>query len=94
MHHTITLNLPYDLSRADWDKVAAVYSRMDGWLNNPQGACWYGTPGSSKCIYASVEPSGLLLEAELDGRLWIGWISVLCARLTHALGREVHDAEM
>jgi hypothetical protein len=94
MRHTITLNLPYDLAREDWDKVADVYCRMDGWLKNSEGPCWYGKPGSSKCIYASVEPSGLLLEGELDSTLWTGWVSVLCARLTHALGREVHDAEM
>lgn len=94
MHHSITLNLPYDLSKSDWDKVVAVYGRMDGWVQNSEGPCWYGTPKDAKYIYASVEPSGLLLEAEVDALLWTDWISVLSARLTHALGREVHDAEM
>jgi hypothetical protein len=94
VHHTITLNLPYDLSPADWEKVVVVYRSMDGWFESEAGPSWYGTEGDPQYIWASVEPSGLLLDAEIDARLWVGWISVLCAKLTRALGREVHDAEM
>ena len=94
MHHSITLNIPYDLPDADWHKIAAVYKSMDGWLENPDGPSWYGTDQDARYIYASVEPSGLVIEGEIDAILWTGWITVICARLSLALGREVHDAGM
>lgn len=94
MHQSITLNVPYDLPEADWQKIAAVYKSMDGWLENEISPAWYGTDKDHRYIWASVEPSGLLIEGEIDPGLWTGWISVLCAKLTHALGREIHDAEM
>jgi hypothetical protein len=94
MHQSITLNVPYDLPDEDWDKIGAVYKSMDGWLESQDGPLWYGTDRDARYIYASVEPSGLLIEGQIDPMLWTGWITVLCARLTLTLGREVHDAEM
>jgi hypothetical protein len=91
---SITLNLPYTLSPADWAKVATVYESMDGWIGYDQVPFWYGREGDVSYIIASVEPSGLLLEGHLDPRLWTGWLTTLCARLSLALGREVRDAEM
>ena len=94
MRQSITLTLPNDLTEDDWRKVAAVYSSLDGWMNSEEGPLWYGTEAEPRHIYASVEPSGLLVEGKLETRLWVGWVSVLCARLSLALGREVRDAEM
>lgn len=92
MHQSITLNLPYELSDSDWDKVSAVYRSMDGWME--EHGSWFGPWQSERYIAASVEPSGLLVEGNVDPLLFRGWITKLCARLTATLGREVHDAEV
>jgi hypothetical protein len=94
---SITLSLPYDLSQEQWKIVDEVFSSLDGWLgykpedNTPQ---WYGPESSERFVWASIEPSGLLVEGNLDSTHWTGWISVLCARLSLQLGTEVCDAEM
>jgi hypothetical protein len=89
---SITLNVPYDLSDEDWQKVAAVYRTLDGWIGDPPS--WYGRYGDARYIEASVEPSGLLFDGRVEPELWTGWVTVLCARLSLALGREVYDACM
>lgn len=93
MPHTITLNLRYDWPQSDWQKVYAVYQTMPGWQPGQAIPRWFGGGDDAQYIVASVEPSGLLLEAQLDVKLWIGWLTTLCARLSLALGREIHDAE-
>ncbi|GGY41297.1 hypothetical protein [Pseudoduganella albidiflava] len=92
MIHSITLNLPYDLSGADWVKVSAVYRSMNGWLD--EHSSWFGPWGSERFIAASAEPSGLLVEGNVDPLFFRGWMTKLCAKLTAALGKEVHDAEL
>lgn len=93
----ITLSLPYDLSAEQWKIVDEVFRGMDGWIgyseadNTPQ---WYGPDPSPQYVWASVEPSGLLVSRKLPEFLWIEWISVLCARLSLRLGFEVRDADM
>lgn len=93
MEQSITLNLPYDLPEADWQRVLVVYAGMDGWLGAEDLPRWFGREGDARYLWASVEPSGLLIEGELEPAVWTGWITVLCARLSLALGREIHDAE-
>jgi hypothetical protein len=94
---TITLSMPYDLSASQWAAVDEVFRGMDGWLgyspadNTPQ---WYGRESDERWVWASVEPSGLLVEGELDPDLWTAWLTDLCARLSLALGLEVRDAEI
>ena len=92
MIQSITLNLPYDLSKSDWDTVLTVYRSMDGWLE--EHSCWFGPLHSERFIAASVEPGGLLVEGNVDPLLFRGWITKLCAKLTAALGKEVYDAEV
>ncbi|QBE63915.1 hypothetical protein [Pseudoduganella lutea] len=92
MIQSITLNLPCDLSKAEWDKVTAVYGSMDGWLE--EHSSWFGPWDSERFISASVEPSGLLVEGNIDPLFFRGWVTKLCAKLTEALGREVYDAEV
>lgn len=94
---TITLTLPYDLSANQWAAVDAVFRGMDGWIGySPDGTTpqWFGSESDKRYVWASVEPSGLLVAGDLEPGLWTGWISVLCARLSLALGIEVRDAEM
>lgn len=95
MKQSITLNLPVNLSPQEWQKVTSVYESLDGWLG-PQSEIpyWYGKEGESRYISASAEPSGLLLEGQIEPLFWTGWLTLLCARLSLALGREIHDAEM
>ncbi len=92
MRHSITLNVRYNQPQADWDRVAEVYRSMPGWRNGSD-ASWFGSEGDTEWIWASVEQSGILIEAQMDEAAWSKWIGELCARLTAALGRPVHDAE-
>ena len=94
MQQEITLNIHHDLSEEEWAKIAAVYASMDGWLAGAKSPAWYGQEGDARFIWASVEPGGIQLGGEVDASLWTGWLTVLCARLSLALGRAVHDAEM
>jgi hypothetical protein len=94
MEQSITLNLPYDLTDSEWAKVLAVYRSMDGWLEGQELPCWFGSLDSAQFVAASVEPSGLLIEGNLEPLLFRGWVTKLCAKLTAALGREVYDAEV
>lgn len=94
MSQSITLNLPYDLGDSDWAKVMTVYESMGDWVPEQAVPCWFGPLGGSQYIAASVEPSGLLLEGNIEPLLFQGWVTKLCAKLTLALGREVYDAEV
>ena len=94
MSQSITLNLPSDLADSEWAKVMAVYESMDDWVPEQAVPCWFGPLDSPKYLAASVEPSGLLLEGNIDPLLFRGWVTKLCAKLTVALGREVYDAEV
>lgn len=94
MPHVITLNQRYDWPESDWQKAYAVYQTMPGWQSSQAIPCWFGGQGDAQYIVASVEPSGLVVEAQLDTALWVGWLTMFCARLSLALGREVYDAEV
>lgn len=92
MQHSLTLNVPINLSTQDWEKVASVYRELEGWIESDED-CWFGHEGDSCFITASAEPSGLVFCGQMESSLWAGWTSVLCAKLSAALGRNIHDAE-
>lgn len=94
MNQEITLNIRYDVSESEWKTVSDVYRSMDGWLGPDDLPRWYGTEDNSKYILASVEPGGIHFVGQVDSALWASWLTVLCARLSLALGREIHDVEM
>jgi len=94
MDQTITLNVSAYLSEQEWAKVMEVYRSMDGWIEGAEWPSWYGSEADPCYITVSAEPSGLVLSANIDPPLWTGWLTVICARLTLALGTAVHDAEM
>jgi hypothetical protein len=94
MEQSITLNIPINSASEDWQKVAAVYRTLDGWLGDSDSPHWYGRDGDARYILASAEPSGLLFYGRVESVLWISWVTVLCARLSLALGREVHAADV
>ena len=94
MEQSITLNLPYNLSKSEWAKIMAVYREMGEWCEGQQVPCWFGSLDSSRFIAASVEPSGLHVSGNIDPLLFRGWVTKLCAKLTASLGREIYDAEV
>ncbi|MFC2253937.1 hypothetical protein ACETRX_30185 [Labrys portucalensis] len=94
LHQTITLNVTPYLSEREWAKVWEVYCSMDGWIDAAECPSWYGTDDADRYITVSVEPSGLLFDAHIESKLWTGWLTSICARLTLALGVAVHDAEI
>lgn len=94
MYQSITLNISLHSSQEDWEKVAKVYPQLDGWLTEEDWPTWYGREGDSRYITASAEPSGLVFCGKIEPEIFLGWVTVLCAKLTLALGREVYDAAM
>lgn len=94
MPHTITLNIRHDWPESDWQKIQSIYRSMPGWQDSPEMAAWYGREADAQYIVASVEPSGLLIEGRVDAGLWTGWLTMFCSRLSLALSREIHDAEV
>ncbi|MFV0664013.1 hypothetical protein [Denitromonas sp.] len=94
MNQQITLNIRYDIPDEEWEKIGEVYRSMDGWLDGQEYPYWYGTESDPRYISASVEPGGIQFCGEIEPDIWVGWLTVLCAKLTQALGREIHDAEM
>ena len=94
IEQSITLNLPCDLTDEEWAKVAAVYRAMGDCIEGQEVACWFGPPESSRFVSASVEPSGLVIQGNIEPGHFRGWVTKLCAKLTAALGREVYDAEV
>ena len=64
VRQSIALNVHYDQPQADWDRVVEVYRSMPGWRNGSD-ASWFGGEGDPEWIWASVEPSGILIEAQM-----------------------------
>lgn len=93
MNHEITLNVRYDIPEREWQIVSDIYRSMDGWLAAEDLPRWYGTEDDEKYILASVEPGGIQFGGKIEAALWTSWLTVLCARLSVALGREIHDVE-
>lgn len=90
---TITLNVSYELPDETWRSIAGVYQQMAGWRGYKDGIpYWFGNDGDAQFLWASVEPSGLLISGNLDNDRWESWMSDLLARLTGVLGIEVRDA--
>ncbi len=94
MNHRVTLNVRYDQPQEAWDAVMRVYESMPGWLGAADLPRWYGTEDETQFVWASVEPGGIVFEAHMEPEQWETWIKVLCSRLSAALGRSVHDAEL
>jgi hypothetical protein len=57
---------------------------MVGWQGyDKEGCpCWFGTSQQNSYIWASVDPSGLLIVAQLDDLLWQNWLDQFQHRLS------------
>lgn len=93
MHQRITLNVRYDQPQEAWDAVLAAYRAMPGWVESGDLPHWFGSESDDRYVMASVEPSGIVLEGEMEAPEWGRWVADLCTRLSTALGRLVRDAE-
>ncbi|EMP4115384.1 hypothetical protein ACEV8V_22640 [Vibrio parahaemolyticus] len=94
MEKSITLNLSFELIQQNAERIMEIYSGLDGWLSDSQYPAWYGQYGDENYIVVSSEPSGLVVTGNVDNQLWLGWVTVLCSKLTLAVGQPIHDAEM
>jgi len=92
---SVTLNIPSNMPPVSWTKLAEVYESMPGWKGHVEDGCpvWYPDGPEKGEIVASVEPSGLLLEASVSESTWNSWLSDFMRRTTAALGFTVRDAE-
>jgi hypothetical protein len=90
-----TYNLSYEMPDAEWQKLAVVYQQLPGFCGYDGSGCpmWYGREGDAKHLWASVEPSGLIVEGSLDDREWLLWDAEFRAKASRVLGFEVTDAD-
>ena len=66
---------------------------MPGWIESDDLPHWFGSESDDKYVMASVEPSGIVFEGEMEILEWEQWFADLCAQLSTALGCPVRDAE-
>ncbi len=94
--HSVTLNIPYDLSPTSWQALVEVYKTMPGWVDgSARDGCptWWPDGSKKGFIGASVEPSGLLISGDVSLSTWRQWIAEFTQRASAALGFLVHDVE-
>jgi hypothetical protein len=95
--NSITLNLPYNLPNSQLEKIGLVFESMEGWKGHDEYNCpiWFGVPDKDQqWLWASWEPSGLLLGGELEPERLETWMNELQSRLSSALGSPVVDADI
>ncbi|CAL2060556.1 hypothetical protein [Tenacibaculum sp. 190524A05c] len=94
------LNIRYDLPKEIWDKVLLVYEQMPGWIgyrndgNGEEGLpYWFSFDENEKSIFASIEPSGLHLMANMELNEWVEWKTEFKKCATEILGFKVGELE-
>lgn len=90
-----TYNISYEIPDAAWEKLATVYQQLPGFCGNDSNGCptWFGREGDARYLWASVEPSGLLVEGVLDDFEWQAWDAAFRAAASRVLGFEVREAD-
>jgi len=92
-----TLNIRYDSPDELWQKMTSIYERMPGWLGFGKDGIpyWFGFDGdgNTKMAYASVEPGGLQICANMDNDEWGQWIASFKQIASVELGFEVGDVQ-
>ncbi|MNP77488.1 hypothetical protein D3C76_1749280 [compost metagenome] len=67
---------------------------MPGWVGFKNGIpYWFGQEEDDIFITASVEPSGLSFDAQLNNSDWISWITMFKTEATIILGYDVGEPE-
>jgi hypothetical protein len=61
---------------AEWKRLAQIYSTLPGWADRGKDVpYWFGLEESPPFLWASVEPSGLLVHGMLSPEAWEHWDS-------------------
>ncbi|KQV79637.1 hypothetical protein [Rhizobacter sp. Root1221] len=94
MNYRVTLNVRHDQPQEAWEAMLKVYESMPGWIGAVDLPRWFGTEQDATHVWASVEPGGVVFEGQMEQERWERWLAELCARLSAALERPVHDAEL
>jgi hypothetical protein len=77
-----------------WDKITLVFQQLPGWVGYTDGIpYWFGTDDDNKHVWASVEPSGLLVSANMEKEEWDPWIASFKEIATKELGFKVQNAD-
>ena len=94
------LNTRCDLPKEILAKLEIVYSKMPGWLSfGTEGIgqkgipYWFSYNEEEKYILASIEPSGLHFEANIDEDEWLLWKTNFKKIATEILGFKVGEIE-
>ena len=95
-----TLNIRHDASQEVWDKVAVLYSTLEGWMGFGDGTqgekgipYWFSFDEDEKHVLASVEPSGLQFSGWMDTDEWNHWKQEVKQKATDLLGYKVGEIE-
>lgn len=90
--HRCTYNIPYDAPAAMLTKIFEALPEFRGY--DASGIpFWFGFESEVKHLWASIEPSGLLVEGTIDDAEWDSWDSAMRRQATTELGYAVKDAE-
>ena len=97
----MNLNIRYDAPSEVWDKIASIYSRLNGWLGFGGGGnqgqigipYWFSYEEEKMHVCASVEPSGLFFSGLMDDAEWELWIKEIKHIATSELGYRIGEIE-
>lgn len=71
--HSVTLNIPNDLSPGDWQSLVEVYKAMPDWVDGSGTdgyPIWWLDGIGTGMIGAPIEPSGLLISGNVSRLTW------------------------
>lgn len=94
------LNIRYDLPKETLLLLEEVYSKIPGWLGFGKEGMgqegiphWFSYKEEEKYVIASIEPSGLLFEANMAEDEWLTWKAEFKKIATEILGFKVGEIE-
>lgn len=92
-----TLNIKFDLSTKIENNLSLVYEKMPGWIGYRKEdgiPFWFSYDDNNKSIFASIEPSGLVIYAHMVTEEWLDWKSKFKLIATQTLGFKVGEIEL
>lgn len=90
MEHDVNLNIHYTAPEETWSKINEVYKSMPYWAGDGIEVKWLGKDVD---LWASVEPSGILIAGTMPESIWNEWYASLKQKLTEVLGYEIGEPE-
>lgn len=64
-----------EFADADWSRLDQIYRALPGWVGPGADGCpwWFGADETGQFLWASVEPSGLMVHGRLPQESWRTW---------------------